>query len=206
MILQVPVQGYFSENTYFYIDHRTKHGFIIDPGAQADKLLGIIKRNDWIIEKILLTHGHFDHTGAVAALRDTLGISAYAYKTSDEYLLDPWMNLSAQCGQPFTVIGVEKFSDGKVFRLDANHDFKLNVIYTPGHTPDSVTYISEKDNAAFVGDTIFKGAAGNPGYPGGNAGQLSRTITNIIFKLPSDMTLYSGHTDPTTVGAEKLRY
>lgn len=206
MILQVPVQGYFGENAYFYIDDATKHGFIIDPGAQPDKLLDIIKRNGWTIEKILLTHGHFDHTGAVAALRDILNVPVYAYKTSDEYLLDPFMNLSGQCGQPFTVPNVIKFSDGEVFSLESNPNFRLKAVYTPGHTTDSVTYISENDNAAFVGDTIFLGALGNPGYPGGDRAQLRKTVTDIIFELPYDMTLYSGHTDPTTVGTERRKY
>lgn len=206
MILQVPVQGYFGENTYFYIDDDTKHGFLIDPGAQPDKLLNLIKRNSWKIEKILLTHGHFDHTGAVAELREALGVPVYAYRTADEYLLDPYMNLSGQCGQPFTVPNVIKFSDGEVFALKANPDFKLKAVYTPGHTTDSVTYVADSDNAAFVGDTIFLGALGNPGYPGGDTAQLRKTVIDKIFTLPSDMTLYSGHTDPTTVGAEMRRY
>ena len=61
MIAEVPVKGYFEENCFFYIDDRTKHGFIIDPGAQADRLLNLIGEKGWTIEKILLTHGHFDH-------------------------------------------------------------------------------------------------------------------------------------------------
>lgn len=206
MIFQIPVQGYFGENTYFYIDDKTKHGFLIDPGAQADKLLSLIKRNGWTIEKILLNHGHFDHTGAVAELREALGVPVYAYKTSDEYLLDPYMNLSGQCGQPFTVPNVIKFNDGEEFYLEANPDFKLRAVYTPGHTTDSVMYISDAGNAAFVGDTIFLGALGNPGYPGGDAAQLQKTVIDKIFTLPPKTALYSGHTDPTTVGAEMRRY
>ena len=70
MIAEIPVKGYFEENCFFYIDDETKHGFIIDPGAQADELLEVIRKNGWTIEKILLTHGHFDHTGAVDELRE----------------------------------------------------------------------------------------------------------------------------------------
>lgn len=61
MIAGVPVKGYFEENCFFYIDDKTKHGFIIDPGAQADELINVIRENGWVIENILLTHGHFDH-------------------------------------------------------------------------------------------------------------------------------------------------
>ena len=74
MIVEVPVKGYFEENCFFFIDDKTKHGFIIDPGAQADGLLSVIRENGWVIEKILLTHGHFDHTGAVDKIRSTLEI------------------------------------------------------------------------------------------------------------------------------------
>ena len=65
MILRTAVQGVFETNCYFYVDDETRHGFLIDPGAQADALLRIIDERGFTIEKILLTHGHFDHIGAV---------------------------------------------------------------------------------------------------------------------------------------------
>ena len=72
MIVEVPVRGYFDENCYFYIDDETKHGFLIDPGAEPKKLLKLISDKGWNIEKILLTHGHFDHTGALNEIRGVL--------------------------------------------------------------------------------------------------------------------------------------
>ena len=74
MVAEVPVKGVFEENCYFFIDDPTKHGFVIDPGAQGEGLLRLIRKEGWTIEKILLTHGHFDHTGAVDLLRKELGI------------------------------------------------------------------------------------------------------------------------------------
>ena len=100
MITEVQVEGYFAENSFFYIDDATKHGFLIDPGAEAERLLAIIKDNNWRIEKILLTHGHFDHTGAVEEIRNALAVPVYAFATADAYLLDPFKNLSALCGSP----------------------------------------------------------------------------------------------------------
>ncbi|MBQ4511784.1 MAG: MBL fold metallo-hydrolase [Anaerolineaceae bacterium] len=166
MISKVPVEGYFTENCYFFIDERTKHGFIIDPGAQADLLLDVIQQNGWAIEKILLTHGHFDHTGAVNELRSALGISVLAHKKSDAYLLNARNNLSALCGPAIIVRNAEIIDDGDVIRLDGNPEVSLQVIYTPGHTTDSVVYYAKSDHAAFVGDTIFKGSIGNYSYPG----------------------------------------
>ena len=206
MIAEVPVKGYFAENCFFYIDDQTKHGFIIDPGAQARGLLSIIHKNDWVIEKILLTHGHFDHIGAVDELRAALDIPVLAYKTADDYLLDARRNLSALCGPSILVSGAEHVNDGDLIGLAADPLFSLRVIYTPGHTTDSVVYYSEQDRVAFVGDTIFKGSIGNYQYPGGNLRDLRRSIIERIFTLPDDTVLCSGHSEQTTVETEIKRY
>lgn len=206
MIKIVPVKGVFWENCYFYIDDETKHGFLIDPGAQAEKLLAVICDNCWTIEKILLTHGHFDHFGAVAEIRERLNCPVLAHKNADLYLLNPIMNLSRQCGGDITVKNTVKFADGDTIVLMSNPDFKLKVIHTPGHTPDSVVLYSEGDSVAFVGDTIFKESIGESGYPGGDKRTLIRSIMEKIFRLPDNTVIYSGHSDKTIIGAEKKFY
>lgn len=206
MIIEVPVKGYFEENCFFYIDDKTRHGFIIDPGAQAEKLLDIIEKNGWEIEKILLTHGHFDHTGAVNDLRRVLNLPVLAYRTANDYLLDAEKNLSAFCGPPITVRDVTYIDDGDNITLKVNPSFSLHVIHTPGHTTDSIVFYSAKDQVAFVGDTIFKGSIGNYQYPGGNVIDLQHSILKKIFTLPDETVLCSGHSGKTTVGIEKQRY
>jgi len=206
MIAEVPVKGYFEENCFFYIDDKTKHGFIIDPGAQADRLLNLIRENGWEIEKILLTHGHFDHTEAVDEIRSTLGVPVLAHRRSDEYLLDARKNLSALCGPAVIVRNVEYLEDGDLVALEANPDFYVRTMYVPGHTTDSVMFYSETDHVAFVGDTIFKGSIGNFHYPGGNARDLEKSILEKIFTLPGQTMLCFGHSEATTVEAEKRRY
>ena len=136
-------------------------------------------------------------------LRDALGIPVLAHKRSDEYLLDARMNLSALCGPPITVDNVVYLDDGDEVKLQTDSGTSLKVIYTPGHTTDSVIFFSEKDSVAFVGDTIFRGSIGNYQYPGGNAVDLQRSIINKIFSLPDDTILCSGHSEQTTVGREK---
>ena len=206
MIVQVPVIAHFIENCFFYIDDTTKHGFIIDPGAQAEKLLGIIREKGWIIEKILLTHGHFDHIGAVNEIRSALQIPVLAYKSDNDYLRDPEWNLSPSFGLSIIIENAETIVDGQIIRLDSDPAFSLKVIYTPGHTTDSVIYYSERDHAAFVGDTIFKDSIGNYQLPGGNFAAIQKSIMERVFTLPDDTVLYSGHTEQTTVGTEKRRY
>ena len=112
MVRCVPVKGYFAENCFFYLDEETRHGFLIDPGAEAERLLATIQREGWTIEKILLTHGHFDHTGAVDALRKALNVPVLAHENADQYLLDPRMNLSAFCVGNWIAERGEAPSDG----------------------------------------------------------------------------------------------
>ena len=206
MVVRVPVRGYYNAISYFYIDEGANHGFLIDHGSPAGHLLSLIQRKGWTIEKILLTHGHFDHTGAVNELRSVLGVPVLAHRRADEYLLDAHMNLSEGSGVPVIIRTVTYLDDGDIVPLDADPAFALDVIYAPGHTTDSVVYYSPKDRVAFVGDTIFKGSIGIWDFPGGNLADLQRSILEKIFTLPEDTALYSGHSVPTTVGEEKRRY
>lgn len=206
MIERVPVSDVFGENAYFYIDPKTRQGFLIDPGAEAEKLYSMILRNNLDIQAILLTHGHFDHTGAVQELYDRLNVPYYISPPGQQYLVDPSLNLSAECGRYIVLPNAQFFNDGDFISVPGNPQFGLQVIATPGHTPDSVTFYSPQDKAAFVGDAIFRGSAGTSQFPGGNQQELYSSILNKILRFPDDTTLYSGHTPPTTVGWEKPNY
>lgn len=206
MIERIPVTDVFEENCYFFIDDVTRQGFLIDPGAEAGKLLDFIRRNNLDIRAILLTHGHFDHTGAVQEISDALDIPYYISRPGKQYLLNPNLNLSAECGRHVVLPDAKFFNDGEIISLPENPDFSLQVIATPGHTPDSVTLYSPSEKAAFVGDAIFLGSPGTARFPGGNEQQLYASIVNKILQLPDDTVLLSGHTPPTSVGRERPAY
>lgn len=206
MIERIPVADVFQENCYFYVDPETRQGFIIDPGAEAARIYELIRENRLDIQAILLTHGHFDHTGAVQELHDTLGIPYYISVPGQQYLVDPRLNLSAECGRHVVLPEAQFFNEGDFLSVPANPDFGLKVIATPGHTPDSVTLYSPAEKAAFVGDAIFLGSPGTAQFPGGDEPLLMQSIVNKILKLPEDTTLYSGHSLPTTVAREKPHY
>ena len=203
MILQVEVQGIFETNSYFYVDNKTSHGFLIDPGAEADKLLRIISENNFTIEKILLTHGHFDHIGAVEELREKLKIPVCMQKNGKDYAENPVWNLSAYFGLNMTLKNVTYLEDYDEIFLTANKDFKLKMIPLPGHTTDGAIFYDEKNSVAFVGDSIFRGSIGRTDFPGGNSRQLYYNIIEKIFTLPPETIMLSGHTEQTTVEAEK---
>lgn len=202
----VPVKGYFEENCFFFIGRNSGCGVVIDPGAQPERLLEIIRKRKWKIRKILLTHGHFDHTGAVEELRRALEIPVFAHEKAPILLEDGRMNLSSFCIGERKITGVSPLREGDRITLPEEPELELQVIHTPGHTPDSVIFYSEKDRIAFVGDTIFRGSIGNYQYPGGDRGEIIRSIREKILTLPEETVLYSGHTEETTVGAERKRY
>ena len=203
MIKELQVQGVFAENCYFYIDAHTKAGFIIDPGAEAGTIYETVLRNGWHIEKILLTHGHFDHFGAAEQLREQLVAPIYIYPDDARYLTDTYLNLSGNSGRGITVPHYEELYDGEIIRLKHNSGFYLKVIHTPGHTPGSVTYYSPEESAAFVGDTLYEHGPGLTHFPGGDRRVLERSIVDRILSLPDDTVLLSGHSSPITVAQEK---
>lgn len=206
MILPVEVIGVIEENAYFFIDDETRHGFLIDPGAQADRLLKIIKERDWMIEKILLTHGHFDHIGAVNEIQFALKIPVCMSKGGNYYAKDPNVNCSEFVGKPIVLDDVTCLGDDSEINLSVNPSFGVKLLPAPGHTLDGAIYYSKKNSAAFVGDTIFCGSYGRVDLPGGSHRDLMATIKNVVFALPDETILYPGHGLPTTVADEKAWY
>lgn len=206
MILQVEVEERFADvNAYFYIDDKTNHGFLIDPGAEPEKLLRIIDEKNFVIEKILLTHGHFDHLGAVNAIRTKIDLNVVMHKDGRIYAENADWNLSSHFGSNITLDNVTYLDDGAEIDLSVNPDFKVKLISVAGHTADGAIYYAEKDGVAFVGDSIFLGSYGRTDFPGGDEKALFKNIKTKIFALPDDTVLLSGHTPPTTVAAEKTR-
>lgn len=203
--VEVDIFGIMEENAYLYIDDKTRHGFLIDPGAQADKLLNVIERERYTIEKILLTHGHFDHIGAVNELQDALKVPVCMGMGGLFYAQDPFANGSKFFRQDIILDDVTILDAAAQITLSANANFKLEVIAAPGHTLDGTIYYSAKDSLAFVGDTIFYGGHGRTDLTGGSEQDLMDTIVNKVFALPDDTRLYCGHGSSTTVAEEKYR-
>lgn len=204
LTIEVDVTDFLSENTYFYIDDETLHGFLIDPGAQAEKILKIIDEKNFVIEKILLTHGHIDHIGAVNEIQSALKIPAVMHENGKIYAQNPTKNLSRFIIESdYKLNDVDFFSEGEIISLEKNPAFSLKLIAAPGHTSDGAIFYDEKNNLAFVGDTIFKMGRGRTDFPGGNEKILLETIEQKIFTLPDETVLFSGHGEPTTVANEK---
>ena len=206
MIECITVGDMIPTNSFFYIDDETKHGFLIDAGAEGGRLAAHAKEKGWTIERLLLTHCHFDHIGGVNDFLRHIPCPVYAAEDSPRYYADPRWNLSLWGGEAVTLSDVKTFADRETIALAANPKFTLDVRYSPGHTTDSCIFYSASDHAAFVGDTIFFASIGRTDFPGGDTQELWESIAREVFTLPPDTVLYSGHTEETTVAAEMARY
>ena len=207
MILRavVDISDVMEENSYFYIDDTTRCGFLIDPGAQPDKLKKIATQNNFTVEKILLTHGHYDHIGAVNELQRAWKIPVLMGRGGQFYATDAANNGSKFFGDDIILDDVTFLNDEREILLAANENFSVTAIIAPGHTLDGTIYYSAKDSIAFVGDTIFFGGHGRTDLAGGSECDLMATIKNKVFALPDETILLCGHGGPTTVADEKFR-
>lgn len=194
-----PVVNVFQTNAYFYINEETKHGFLIDPGAEGDKLLKIIADNGWQIEKVLLTHGHFDHSYQAAKVADALGVPCVMNKNAISFMKDDNLNLAAKYHQHVVWPKKVELLDGDQVISSQDGSFQLKAINMPGHTPDSQIFYSEKYNFALVGDALYDNDVGLTIFPKGNEAELLKSISQKLCALSDDTQLFNGHTAPMTV-------
>lgn len=198
-----PVRDVFQTNAYFYINEKNNHGCLIDPGAQPELLLNLIEQHDWHIDAILLTHGHFDHTGAVDKLTKTLKIPYYIHQRGPEYLQNSRLNLAMQNHRDSQIIQDPRLLRDKDELILEKSKLNFNIIYTPGHSFDSVTYYDSINEVAFVGDVLYNDGLGIWKFPGGNKNELFDTIEKKLCTLPQDVQYFVGHTKPMNIGQVK---
>ena len=206
MLLTIPVTGWIATNCYLYADDRTGHGFLVDPGAQPGVILEAVRNSGVTVEKILITHGHFDHIGAAAEVSEKLGAPVVMRESPVHCAESAYWNLSFSTGKPFGLEGVAYVPGGSRVALEADPEFFLEVIPAPGHTPDGTVFYSPSGKLAFCGDSIFKESIGRTDFPGGSERELTDTIALRILSLPDETLLLPGHFESTTVGDERKLY
>ena len=189
--------GPMRANAYLVFKEGSKSALLIDAGGNYPRIIDVACENGVKIDYVLLTHGHFDHVGAVAKLQKD-GAKVYMH-TND---VDKVTTDKSLCG--ITHISVEKFTpdvlvwDGDKLELG---DLLVEVIHTPGHTSGGVCYLIG-DNL-FSGDTLFHGSFGRVDLGDGNMRSLKESIIEKLFILPESTTVYPGHEEATTIGREK---
>ena len=184
--------GELATNCYFLIDETTNTAAIIDPGDQADDILEAVRVEGVKVEYILLTHGHYDHIGAVAPLHQALPDSkVYLHKADSKGTGFHVVPLADQ------ISDLLYYDEGDEIPMGA---MTLHDIHTPGHTPGGVTLRAE--DVLFTGDTLFAGSMGRSDFPGGNTQQLFASLKRLAL-LEGDYQVLPGHDRTTTMGRER---
>jgi hydroxyacylglutathione hydrolase len=189
--------GPVAENCFLF--HRDGRALIVDPGDEAPKLLNAIEALGLELEGILLTHTHFDHVGAVAAVARATGAEVWVPEVERPVLADINAFIPFPGIGPYESYDAEHtVSGGEKLELAG---FDIDVIFTPGHSPGHVTYAVE--DALFSGDVLFQGSVGRTDLPGGDWGTLLESIRLLVDSYPPETTVYPGHMGITTLGAER---
>lgn len=193
----------FEENTYIvWRDGRTD-ALVIDPGLEPDLVLECLAEHGLTPAAILNTHGHADHIGGNAALKQAFPQAPLVIGEHEaEMLTDAWANLSAVFGMPVTSPPADRtVAAGEILDLAG---IPLEVRHIPGHSPGHVVLIHHgKPCEVFGGDVLFRGSIGRFDFPGGSHTQLVTGIHEQLFTLPDDTLVYPGHGPVTTTGHEK---
>lgn len=184
--------GELATNCYFLIDEEAKKAAVIDPGAEAELILAELDKTDAQVEYILLTHGHYDHIGAVAQIHEALPqTKVYLHKADSRGTGFHVVPLADQ------VADLLYYDDGDTLTLGS---LTIHVIHTPGHTPGGVT-LRVKD-VLFTGDTLFAGSMGRSDFPGGNTQQLFASLKKLA-QLEGNYHVLPGHEGTTTLDRER---
>ncbi len=195
--------GPLMTNCYILVDKFTKTGLLIDcPPESCDAVLDYTYKNGVAIDTILLTHSHWDHTADTSELKEVTGMKVYVHQEDEYRLLDPMRH--AVMPLPFNIEPVSADKYLKHGDTILCGDMIVEVLHTPGHTEGGLCFLIRNRKVCFTGDTIFNQSIGRSDLPGGNSGQLIRSIRERILTLPDEFILFPGHGPRTTVGNEKL--
>jgi hydroxyacylglutathione hydrolase len=193
--------GQVAENCYVLRRDGADRGLIVDPGEEAERVLGAVDELGIGIDAILVTHTHFDHIGAVAPVAKATGAPVYCPEIEVPVLADimsyvPWPGF----GPYESYDADETVAGGERLELAG---MEIDVLFTPGHSPGHVTYAIPGEGALFSGDVLFQGSVGRVDLPGGDWPTLLESIRSLVEGYPSETVVYPGHMGLTTLGAER---
>jgi glyoxylase-like metal-dependent hydrolase (beta-lactamase superfamily II) len=192
----------FQQNCTILFDEETREGVIVDPGGDVDVILQTIEENRITLKAIWLTHGHLDHAGGAAELKERLGLTIIGPHKDDLPLLQ---RIETQA-EKYNISGLRNVLPDQWLEDGARVSFgshEFEVYHCPGHAPGHVIYFNRAQNFAHLGDVLFSGSIGRTDLPGGNHQALLDSIRDKVFPLGDDVGFICGHGPGGRIGEER---
>ncbi len=197
MLIKTITVGALETNCYVVADEKTLECAVIDPGADASTILDYLEETHLCCRFVLLTHGHFDHTGAVNDVLAETDARLMVHKA------DVGVSVGGDYYRFLPPEGTKYYAEGDVVCVGG---VTFTVIETPGHTPGSVTLeccdAASGERALFSGDTLFRDSCGRTDFPGSSTDDILRSLKRLA-ELPGDCEVYPGHGFSTTLARER---
>lgn len=195
MLIKTFAVGAYETNCYIVTDEATLDCVVIDPGADATTILNHLEESKLRCRFVLLTHGHFDHTGAVEDLLAETDATLCVHKA------DVGVSVGGDFYRFIPPQGTKYYADGDVICVGS---LSFTVMETPGHTPGSVTLICAQgeEKVLFTGDTLFRDSCGRTDFPGSSTEDMLRSLKRLA-ELPGDYEVYPGHSFSSTLSRER---
>lgn len=200
MIVEILPVGLLQTNCYLAACPDTLEAVIIDPGGHPRRILDAVEQQGLAVRYVLNTHGHFDHTEANAAVVEATAAPLAAHPLEKPLLaMAGGASFFGLPGKPGPapdrdLVPGEELTVGNL---------TFQVLHTPGHTPGHVSFYEAEQGVIFDGDVLFYRGIGRADLPGGNPHDLIRSIREVLYTLPDETVVYSGHGPATTIGEEK---
>jgi glyoxylase-like metal-dependent hydrolase (beta-lactamase superfamily II) len=196
----VPVTP-FAQNCSIVWDDATNRAAVVDPGGDLPRILDAVEKTAVTVDKILLTHGHIDHAGGAAELKERLGVPIEGPHRADRFLLERLDETGRRYGlEARPVVPDRWLEEGDAVAVGG---LAFDVLHCPGHSPGSVVLVLRGEPFAIVGDVLFRGSVGRTDLPGGDPAALIRSIEEKLLPLGDDVAFLCGHGPASTLGEER---
>lgn len=192
----------FAQNCTLLVCPDTRCAVLVDPGGEPERLKAACDAANVSIEKILLTHGHLDHIGAVADMQRYLGVDIVGPHRDDLFLIEAAPEFARAYGfePPEAFVPSTWLEEGDVITFGNQ---RLDVLHCPGHAPGHVVFVNHAHKLIQMGDVLFKGSIGRTDLPGGDMPTLIQSIRSKLWPLGDDYRFIPGHGPLSTLGEER---
>ena len=191
--------GAFAANCYV-IRNGGKHALVVDPGAEAGRIIAFLRERDVDVVAYILTHGHMDHVSALADVHRAFPAPVALHPKDAAWAFTPANQMPPHYDVPEAPPHLERVLEDKQEWNDIGLTY--HTLFTPGHAPGHIAFHFPTERVLMAGDLLFQGSVGRIDLPGGNRSDMQASLQRIV-QLPDDTVVYPGHGPATTIGQER---